>query len=184
MRFLTCRLWVRKRNTFHVLNKKIKTGSRRRTGTPDPLAAPIYGAPIAESLEPATPVVRSQALPRFLAVPGSPEAIPPGDHAPSEPCPQIVSEIHEVADQILHLRRRIRSRFRRLRVVLCAQKLRRTRLRFGRPMGGRITPKPLRVARFDELAHRELPVLLWAGTQAGELFRVHAEGAPSRPAEH
>jgi hypothetical protein len=40
-----------------------------------------------------------------------------------------------------------------------------------------IAAEPLPVARFDELAHGELPVLLLAGTQAGEFVRIHAKGA-------
>jgi hypothetical protein len=40
-----------------------------------------------------------------------------------------------------------------------------------------IAAEPLPVARFDELAHGELPALLRAGTQAGEFLRIHAEGA-------
>src|SRR5438552_18719806 len=40
-----------------------------------------------------------------------------------------------------------------------------------------IAAEPLPVARFDELAHGELPALLRAGTQAREFLRIHAEGA-------
>jgi hypothetical protein len=111
--------------------RRLKRGSplsdlRSRSPLPRRGAA---GEATAESLASATPAPGSRAHPRSPAVPGAPAPAPRGDLALRDPCLQIVSEIHEIADQILHLPYRIPDAFRRGRLIgteLCESSSKRT----------------------------------------------------------
>jgi hypothetical protein len=98
-----------------------------------PLAATARGATggaAPESLASATPasgLERLRDLPQF---PGHLRQHLWGNHALREPCLQIVSEIQEIADQILHLPNHIPDAFRRVRVWFRGQNLARARFRF------------------------------------------------------
>jgi hypothetical protein len=112
--------------------RRLKRGSRRRPCAPGPLAATTSraaGGAAAESPASATPALGTRAPLRCPAVPGAPAPAPRGDLALRDPCLQIVSEIHEIADQILHLPYRIPDAFRRGRLIgteLCESSSKRT----------------------------------------------------------
>src|ERR1700722_11185776 len=117
---------------------------------------------------------------QFRAPPQSPAAplpVSPASSARRRRGPaQIGDQIGEVNDQILQLPHRIPRPFRRVQVRFWDGRLRRLRLRIKLGVLVGITTKSFAVAGFDELAHRELPALVRAGTQARQLLWVYAEG--------
>src|SRR3984957_3354924 len=118
---------------------------------------------------------------QFRAPPQSPAAplpVSPASSARRRRGPaQIGDQIGEVNDQILQLPHRIPRPFRGVQVRFWDGRLRRLRLRIKLGVLERITTESFAVAGFDELAHRELPALVRAGTQARQLLWIHAESA-------
>ena len=136
-----------------------------------------YRGPAVADIAPT--VITSNAIPLFLS------AVTIG-----EPPLQVVGEIHQIADQILHLRCGIPDAFRREHMRLWRHGLAQVGIGHRRVTIQALAPETLALAIFDERAHGKLPALLRARTtdrgafsdscRARALFRA-AEWKAGRP---